>query len=203
MKVLAFTDMHGNLSDFRKLKEKARKEKVSAFVCAGDITFFGAEFFNIIKNFQQTAIPLVIIPGNHETAGDIQQAARKHDFVKNMHCRMLEMDSCLFFGCGGSKTTPFSTPFEFSESQFEAKLKKFKDKEANKFVFLVHEPPYNTSLGSIEDMKIGSKAIRNFIEKYQPDYCICGHFHENEGKEDKIGRTRIINPGPAGKVIEL
>ncbi len=32
----------------------------------------------------------------------------------------------------------------------------------------------------------GVKSIRKFIEKEQPAYCICGHFHETAGKQDKI-----------------
>ena len=42
---------------------------------------------------------------------------------------------------------------------------------------------------------MGSKSIRNFIEKIQPIVCFTGHIHEGVGI-DKINRTHIINPGP-------
>ena len=41
---------------------------------------------------------------------------------------------------------------------------------------------------------MGSQAVRGFIEAHAPEICICGHIHEARG-EDRIGSTRIINPG--------
>jgi len=32
---------------------------------------------------------------------------------------------------------------------------------------------------------------------------ICGHIHENEELSDRIKKTRVINPGSYGKIIEL
>src|SRR3989338_4277221 len=32
---------------------------------------------------------------------------------------------------------------------------------------------------------------------------ISDHLHENAGKEDKIGKTKVINPGPFGKILHL
>jgi Icc-related predicted phosphoesterase len=44
---------------------------------------------------------------------------------------------------------------------------------------------------------VGSKAVRQFIEKYQPDVCVTGHIHESKAV-DRIGKTQIINPGLFG-----
>jgi Icc-related predicted phosphoesterase len=44
----------------------------------------------------------------------------------------------------------------------------------------------------------GSKLIREFIEMYQPDLCLCGHIHEARNS-DHIGKTIIVNPGPFPK----
>jgi hypothetical protein len=203
MKILTFVDLHGNLAALKKLVEKARKNKVSAFICAGDISFFGAELHELVKKFKDTAIPLIIIPGNHETPTALHEVVKKSDFAKDIHGKTVIFESCLFFGCGGSKITPFSTPFELNDKEFENKLSKFRKEKSNRFVFVVHEPPYNTKLDYIDGAHVGSKSIRKFIEKYKPDYCICGHFHENVGKEDKVGKTKIINPGSVGKVIEI
>ena len=32
---------------------------------------------------------------------------------------------------------------------------------------------------------------------------VCGHLHENARKQDKIGKTLIINPGAVGAIVEL
>jgi len=43
-----------------------------------------------------------------------------------------------------------------------------------------------------------STAVREFIEKYQPDIVVCGHIHESRAV-DSIGKTRIVNVGMAEK----
>ena len=53
------------------------------------------------------------------------------------------------------------------------------------------------------DEHCGNKDIRKFIDKIKPDLVISGHLHENAGKEDKIGKSRILNPGPTGMLINL
>ena len=50
---------------------------------------------------------------------------------------------------------------------------------------------------------VGNKSYTSFIKKHQPDVVLCGHIHENAGKEDKIGKSRILNPGPTGMLINL
>jgi len=36
-----------------------------------------------------------------------------------------------------------------------------------------------------------------------PVLVLCGHFHENFRKQDKIKNTLIINPGPDGTIINV
>jgi len=202
MKIIAFADVHGKLHDIRELVEKAKNEKADAFLCAGDLTFFGSSLEELIKKFN-IGIPLIIIPGNHELPDDMKKAAKKHDFVKNIHENIFILDSCTFAGVGGSKITPFSTPFEQDDKTIGSTLGKLKKKKSGKFILVTHEPPLSTALDYVGGLHLGSSAIRSFIEKTQPDFCICGHFHENAGKEDKIGKTIIINPNSKGYTIKI
>jgi Icc-related predicted phosphoesterase len=41
---------------------------------------------------------------------------------------------------------------------------------------------------------VGSSAVREAIEKYQPVMSLHGHIHESRG-EARIGKTLAINPG--------
>jgi Icc-related predicted phosphoesterase len=41
---------------------------------------------------------------------------------------------------------------------------------------------------------VGSTAVRDAIQKYQPPLSVHGHIHESRGVA-KIGRTRTVNPG--------
>ena len=49
----------------------------------------------------------------------------------------------------------------------------------------------------------GSKAVRKAIDKFKPDIHLCGHIHEMEGFEEKIGKTIVFSVGKRGKIIEL
>lgn len=199
MKLLCFTDIHSDLDAIDGIIEKAKKEKVDFLVCAGDITNFGNNFNLIIKKFD-IGIPMVIIPGNHELPGQIKGAEKKFNFVHDINGKSFSSDSIVFFGCGGSSFTPFHTPNELKIKNFNETLKF--GGTAKKLVFVVHDPPFNTKLDLLDE-HVGNIAVRKFIEKYSPVYCICGHFHENEGKRDKIKNTIIINPGYKGEIIEI
>jgi Icc-related predicted phosphoesterase len=199
MKIMIFSDVHADLKEAASIAKRAKSKNVDLMICAGDMSFFGQGIQETVSEFD-VGIPLLIIPGNHETEGQIEAVERKFHFVKNIHLKSRKINSVNFFGCGGSNKTPFSTPNELTEKEFKNMLSTFKDNGEEVF-FVTHEPPFNTKLDFIGAHK-GNKAIRQFIEKYRPSYCICGHFHENAGKEDKIGRTRIINPGD-GKIIEI
>ncbi len=77
-------------------------------------------------------------------------------------------------------------------------------------VFCIHVPPYDTFIDQapmLEDdlriavkgghthmIPVGSTAVRNIIEKYQPLVALHGHIHESPGRV-KLGRTECLNPG--------
>ena len=70
-----------------------------------------------------------------------------------------------------------------------------------KTIFVIHSPPWNTRLDRVypDGAHIGSKAVKEFIEREQPLLTLHGHAHESfeisgQFKED-IGKTISINPG--------
>lgn len=79
-------------------------------------------------------------------------------------------------------------------------------------ILICHQPPLGvldkvgTGDGAPKEWKgkhAGSKVVLDYIKKYQPRYCICGHIHEGKGVK-KIGKTTVINLGLRGfKVLEL
>lgn len=69
-----------------------------------------------------------------------------------------------------------------------------------KTVYVVHAPPFNTKLDVITSgAHVGSKSVREFIEKEQPMLTLHGHIHESPKMsgswKDKIGKTVCINAG--------
>ena len=73
-------------------------------------------------------------------------------------------------------------------------------KDMAKSVYVIHMPPYRLGLDKCyHGAEVGSKAIYNFLEKYQPKLSLHGHIHESPevtGRwHAKLGRTICIQPG--------
>jgi Icc-related predicted phosphoesterase len=89
-------------------------------------------------------------------------------------------------------------PYELAEEEIVARIEAgFEQvKPCRVKVFCPHAPPRDTACDRIHSgLHVGSTAVRAFIERGQPDLVLCGHIHESRG-EDRIGRSRIVNPGP-------
>ena len=114
----------------------------------------------------------------------------------NLHRKLIKFDTIALFGMGGSLPTPFGTKSEFSEEFYRENLKQFLPLPKDLLtVFVSHNPPYGTACDRLKNGKhVGSKAVLEFIQDYQPDFCICGHIHESRAK-DRIGKTTVYNLG--------
>ncbi len=126
------------------------------------------------------------------------------DFLKsqnaNLHCEVRELAPGIkIMGVGCSIPTPFGTPSEVSEDEMAAMLAETYAKvgDYDKLILAVHDSPYGTALDVIGNgMHVGSRSVRAFIEKHQPDLVLSGHIHEASG-QDSIGKSIIFNPGMA------
>jgi Icc-related predicted phosphoesterase len=142
-----------------------------------------------------------VLPGNHESAEAIADFCAAYGF-QTLHERTIEVGSYHVAGLGYSNPTPFNTPGEYSELELERRLQPFADLKP--LVLICHAPPYGTALDQVwKGQHAGSTAVRDFIEKYQPEYFFCGHIHEAEGVASKLGKTRAVNAGKKGYLLEL
>ncbi len=68
-----------------------------------------------------------------------------------------------------------------------------------KAIYLIHTPPYGTSLGSLGMDDVGSRAVMRFIMNKQPLLTLHGHIHEarhiNGVWVKKMDKTTAIQPG--------
>jgi Icc-related predicted phosphoesterase len=100
-------------------------------------------------------------------------------------------------GVGGSTPTPFATPSEFPEEQLAQWLDAAhaEVRDCASLLLVAHNPPLDTTTDRMgSGQHVGSRAVRAFIERVQPDVCLTGHIHEARAV-DAIGRTQIVNPG--------
>jgi len=49
----------------------------------------------------------------------------------------------------------------------------------------------------------GSRGVRKALDKFKPDFLICGHIHEGGGITEKIGKTTVINVARKPKIFEI
>jgi Icc-related predicted phosphoesterase len=201
MRILSFSDIHGNFYVFEKSKKILNSADI--VILSGDITHFGNENDTIkclkeLKKFFTGNI--FAVTGNC----DFKSAEKPLDqYEINLSEKIVEKNDFLFAGLKGSLVTPFSTPNEFYESDYEKMISKLESslqgKKALPLVFVSHQPPFDCGCDVINSgMKTGSKAVRSFIEKNSPLVCFTGHIHEAWGI-GKINNTIIINPGQAHK----
>ncbi|HLC46853.1 MAG TPA: metallophosphoesterase [Candidatus Nanoarchaeia archaeon] len=200
MKLLAFADMHGNLKSLEGIAKRASSEKAEVIVCAGDFTVFERDIERILKKLNSIGLPVLVIPGNHESSEHISLASKALPNVLNFDNSMLEREEFIFVGREGNG-------FSHDDPRFRAWgeriLKDLKKKKGKKVILITHAPPYGTAIDKISGQHCGNKDIRRFIEKAQPVLAISGHLHECAGKEDRVGKCRVINPGPYGKIISV
>ena len=192
MHLLIFSDIHQDWDALRKLVQK----EADFYICLGDLTKCGEGLWQAGEILAPLKEKLYLLPGNNETVWDIQSLCQKYGFF-NFHQKMEKVGDYIFAGLGYSIPTPFNTPGEMTEEEFEKALKKFEGWK-NLFLFC-HNPPKNSQLDiTSSDLHVGSQAIREFIEKNKPIYFFSGHIHENAGKIQRIGKTTCFSLGPKG-----
>jgi Icc-related predicted phosphoesterase len=114
--------------------------------------------------------------------------------------------------CSYANTTPWHSPRELDESALYDHLHGLAEQveDPRRAIFMFHVPPYDSGLdtaakldenlnvvhvgGHAVQVPVGSSAVRQIIEEYQPLLSLHGHIHESGGRA-MIGRTLSINAG--------
>ncbi len=200
MKILASGDLHGDTGIAKKLAERAAKEKVDLVVLCGDITFADTSTDNLIGPFVKKKLKVLLIPGNHESVATADFLAQVYG-VKNIHGYSVKYKDVGIFGCGGANIGLM----QLSEKEIYDLLKKGfqKIEYLKKKIMVTHVHPSDTTIEKFTNIFPGSDGVKKAVEKFKPDILLCSHVHEAEGIEEKIGKTRVINVGKKGKIINI
>lgn len=197
MRLLAFSDLHRDLSMARALVDKARAADV--VVGAGDFAVVHEGLEETLAELRASGKPTVLVPGNNETEDALREACSDWPAATVLHGESASVAGTTFFGLGGGvPTTPWSWSFDLSDEEAESKLAAW-DGEG---VLVVHSPPYGHADGTA-GKHLGSRAILSAIERHQPPLAVCGHVHECWAQESRIGATRVVNLGPGGALFEM
>src|ERR1035438_9465042 len=142
MKLLIFSDIHGDLGALARLMDT----EADYYVAAGDLVNFGRGLDRCGPILARRADRVYLLPGNHETAAQIAGLCRDfglHDF----HEQQEQWGRYRVAGLGYSNPTPFHTPGEYTEAELARKLQNFAGLAP--LLLICHCPPRGTALDQI------------------------------------------------------
>jgi uncharacterized protein len=160
---------------------------------------------------QDLNIPCFISPGNDDDR-EVAEVLDKAEWVTNPEGQVIDVAGHEMISWGWSNPTPWNTPREQSEEDLGAHLDAMAAKlhDPSAAIFNFHCPPYQSGLddapaldgnlkpitsgGHLKLLPVGSTAVRDTIERYQPLLGLHGHIHDCRAMK-RIGRSMCINPG--------
>ncbi|HEX8990580.1 MAG TPA: hypothetical protein VF784_02785, partial [Anaerolineales bacterium] len=172
-----------------------------------------------------TATRAFVCPGNDDMfeVDDIIKQSKRVELVEG---KVIQLDDHHeMINAGWSTPTPWKTHREESEDQLRQRIQVMIDKlkDVKNSVFNLHDPPYGSGLDEAPELTadlrpayagrslvpVGSHAVLELIEKYNPLLGLFGHIHEGKGTR-KYRNTLCINPGSMyeqgmlhGAIVEL
>lgn len=191
MKLLVLADIHGHLDYLIEIKPLIAL--CDGIVMAGDITDFGGaeQARHVIAALSDFGKPILAVPGNCDTPG-VEAELQQHHI--SLHGGRIACGDLQFVGVGGA--LPVGS--HGGENDFRRTLEKSVSglASSDNLVLVTHQPAWGTQLDRGGSGRHGgSKAVREFIEQYQPILAVSGHIHEAYGV-DQLGATTLVNPGP-------
>lgn len=190
---VAFPDIHDKPTELKKIRHVLAD--VDVVLLPGDMTNGNVEnlhtILDMISNYNEQ---IYAVCGNMDTEQMNMWLSRE---MISIHRKHVLVDDLAILGCGGA--LPFYGKYVFSEEELAGFLADslVGISENTPKILVSHQPPYGTEmdLPSGFSEHVGSKSVREFIERVQPLICFTGHMHSCVGI-DTIGKTQIINSGP-------
>jgi len=197
MKILAFSDLHharNRAADIVRASDGA-----DLVIGAGDYCNMRQDLSGAISLLSEISAPMVMVPGNAESAEELMAAAPAGAHV--LHGRGVEVAGLRLFGLGyGVPETPFGA---WSCDLSEAAARELLAPCDAADILIVHSPPKGIADRTSDGQSVGSVAVFEAIGRIQPKLALCGHIHDSWGQTGQIGATHIVNLGPFANWFEL
>ncbi|MYA89001.1 MAG: serine/threonine protein phosphatase [Boseongicola sp. SB0662_bin_57] len=197
MNILAFSDLHHSKAKADALVSMS--QEADLVIGAGDFCNMREGLYNAMRMLDGIRCPMVVVPGNAESAGELRNATRAGAIV--LHGEGTEFGGLRLFGLGyGVPVTPFGPwSCDLDEAAAADMLQRCQAAD----ILVTHSPPKGVADATSNGMSVGSESIREAIERIQPKLALCGHIHDSWGRSGQIGKTLVSNLGPSGRVFEI
>jgi Icc-related predicted phosphoesterase len=194
MKLLLFSDLHADADVAHRLVERARSADV--LVGAGDFGHARRDVRVCLEVLRRAGKPAVLVAGNHESTEELAEACRGWPHAHVLHGAAVTLAGVEFFGLGGGvPVTPFGAwSYDFAEEQAAALLAGC----PRGCVLVSHSPPRGAVDVDSRGRGLGSAAVRDAVLRCEPRLVVCGHIHASAGQHTLLGRSPVVNAGPAG-----
>lgn len=198
MKILAFSDLHCDLEQGKRLVEMAAEAEV--VIGAGDFASVHEGLPETIGALAAIETPTVLVPGNNETVDALRAAVDGWDAATVLHGEGTTIDGTEFYGLGaGIPVTPWDWSFDLDDDAATEMLAACPEGA----VLVLHSPPKDHCDSAGGGGNFGSPALLKAIEEKRPRLAVCGHIHESWGCESTIGESPVRNLGPKGTWLEI
>lgn len=199
MRVLAFSDLHRDLDAARSIVSRSGDHDV--VIGAGDFGSVRKGLQAVVDVLSGIETPAVVVPGNAESAAELERACVGWDAARVLHGSGVEIDGVPFYGLGAAvPVTPFGD-WSFDLSEQEAGL--LLEGCPRSAVLVSHSPPLGLVDADASGKPLGSSAVLDAVRTRRPRLVVCGHIHASWGREATVGTTRVVNVGPAGMTLEV
>jgi Icc-related predicted phosphoesterase len=159
-----------------------------------------------------SGIGVFVMAGNDDP-WSVDAVIEESSYVVACDDRVVRLGDHEMVSCSYANPTPWKSPREMDEAALYAHLKGLVERveDPGRAIFNFHVPPHGSGLdmaieinpdnltpvhkgGQPNVIPVGSTAVRQIIEEYQPLLSLHGHIHESRA-DARIGRTVAINAG--------
>jgi Icc-related predicted phosphoesterase len=199
VRLLLSSDIHCDHAAARDLVR--RSSEVDVLVCAGDLAVMRQGLRDTVEVLTGARCPTVLVAGNGESADELTEACGGWEGAHVLHGSGCEISGVSFWGLGGAiPVTPFGAwSFDLSEEEARPLLTGCPADA----VLVTHAPPFGHVDTADVGVHLGSRAVLEALERARPRLSVCGHIHACWEQESRVGRTRVVNAGPRGVVVDL
>ena len=212
MKILATSDMHGNLDNLDL-------SKVDLAIFAGDIAplrgmgawdvydqlkWMNTKFVEFCCKWPSAKI--IFVPGNHDFFPLIKERFGYKLHGKNLNLdlasnatmlidKLIEVNGLKIYGTPWVPIISYHWAFEAESDRLKERFSMIPEEVD---ILVTHTPPRFNHLGisleyGVDSENFGCSELADEIFKKKPKMCFCGHIHSGDHQMNKLGSSEIWN----------